>query len=117
MADGYSYGRVYGKTKSDRLKASNYFINDFTLNAKRMHKAGIHTKEEELRALANQEKDYQNKIVKSKEYVIGNFSGRKVYEIETKIEEGKREVSKFIKTTNSALNSAKKEYESAYKKK
>lgn len=117
LADGYSYGRVYGKTKSDRLNASNYFINDFTLNAKRMHKAGIHTKEEELRALANQEKDYQNKIVKGKEYAIGNFAGRKVYEIETKIEEGKQAVSKFIKTTNSALNSAKKEYESAYKKK
>ena len=116
LQDGYEYGRVYGKTKSDKLNISNYFINDFTLNAKRMHKAGVHGKEEELRALADQEKDYQNKIIKGKEYAIGNFAGRKLYEVQNKIEEGKQEVSKLIKTTKSAFNAAKTEYESAYKK-
>ena len=117
LADGYLYGNRYGRSQNKRLEKSNKDIRSLSSDAERMHKVGIHTREEQLRAFANQEKDYQNKIIKGKEYAIGNFAGRKVYEIETKIEDGKRAVSKFIKTTNSAFNAAKKEYESAYKKK
>lgn len=117
LADGYSYGKIYGYLRNKRLERSDEDIRSLSLEAERMHKSGLHVREEELRAFANQEKDYQNKIVKGKEYVIGNFAGRKVYEVENKIEEGKQEVSKFIKTTKSAFNAAKAEYESAYKKK
>ena len=117
LRDGYEYGQRYGRSQNNRLNKSDEDISDITSDAKRMHKVGIHTREEELRAFADQEKDYQNKIIKGKEYAIGNFAGRKVYEVENKIEDGKREVSKFIKTTKSAFNAAKTEYESAYKKK
>ena len=117
LADGYSYGKIYGRSQNKRLERSDKDIRSLSLDAERMHKVGIHTREEELRAFADQEKDYQNKIIKGKEYAIGNFAGRKVYEVENKIEDGKREVSKFIKTTKSAFNAAKTEYESAYKKK
>lgn len=117
LADGYSYGQMYGRSKNNRLNKSDEYISDLTSDADRMHKYGLHERENKLRAFADQEKDYRNKIIEGKEYAIGNFAGRKVYEVENKIEEGKREVSKFIKTTKSAFNAEKTEYESAYKKK
>ena len=117
LQKGFKDGYIYNRTQS---QAYNRSLDDerssqesayYWQMAKKM--AGTDLFDERIsEALAwkERESDYRAKIINTGEYVVANYIGRKLYEIEDSIASGKKAVSNLFKAIDNASKIVSEEY-------